>query len=193
MLANVDITAMAIPDFVAGFVYGMTGDNNLDEIQKCFQGGELVAEEVEIGISDIKKGGVDNDIQAGIQFAMAVTQMPAALKTCENMDENIAVIEDWASVFENPKELAKKLAMHYAMHHAKIQDDIKTLETDWDSQDYFKAGQDLADISVLALGPIQTGNGFGDNIPCPDNWNLTTEQIALLVSGFMYVYTGHDD
>ena len=119
--------------------------------------------------------------------------MPAALKTCENMDENIAVIEDWASIFEKPKKLAESLVAHYMMHRMKIQDDIKTLETDWDSQDYFKAGKDLADISVLALGPIQTSNGFGDNLPCPDNWDLTTEQIALLVSGFMYVYTGHDD
>jgi hypothetical protein len=36
MLTNVDITAMAIPDLVAGFIYGMTGDNHLTEIEACF-------------------------------------------------------------------------------------------------------------------------------------------------------------
>ena len=32
--------AMAVPDFVAGFIYGMTGDNHLSEIEACYQGGE---------------------------------------------------------------------------------------------------------------------------------------------------------
>lgn len=28
--------AMALPDFIAGFIYGMTGDNDLVEIESCF-------------------------------------------------------------------------------------------------------------------------------------------------------------
>merc|ERR1712038_310035 len=109
MLANVDITAMAIPDFVAGFVYGMTGDNNLTEIEACFQGGELMEQE-------IKTGGTDYDIQAALQFALAATQIPVALNTCKGMTDDIQAIEDWASVFTNPTELAAKLAKPYAIH-----------------------------------------------------------------------------
>ena len=137
MLANVDITAMAIPDFVAGFVYGMTGDNNLTEIEACFQGGELMEEEIKTGIADIKHGGTDYDIQAALQFALAATQIPVALNTCKNMDDDIKAIEDWASVFTNPTELAAKLAKHYAIHQKQIKADIATLETDWDSAKYF--------------------------------------------------------
>lgn len=48
-------------DFVAGFMFGMTGDNQLTEIESCFNGGELMYTEVEAGIADIKKGGWDND------------------------------------------------------------------------------------------------------------------------------------
>ena len=33
-VANVGVTDIA--DFVAGFVYGMTGDNQLTEIEACF-------------------------------------------------------------------------------------------------------------------------------------------------------------
>ena len=195
MLTNtVDITAMAIPDFVAGFVYGMTGNNNLDEIQKCYQGGEPMVDEIETGIADIKKGGLDNDIQAGLQFGLAVTQIPPALKTCEGMGDDLAAIEDWASVFEKPKELAEKLATHYALHHKKIQGDIQTLETDWDAQSYFKAGQDLAEISTLALGPIKK-NAYGD-VPCKlangDEFTLTTVEIADYIAGFMAGFGGSD-
>ena len=36
---------LAVPEFVAGFIYGMTGDNHLEEIETCMQGGEdLIAD-----------------------------------------------------------------------------------------------------------------------------------------------------
>ena len=64
------IEAMAVPDFVAGFVYGMTGDNHLTEIEACYQGGELMYNEIETGIADIKKTGWDNDVQGALNFAL---------------------------------------------------------------------------------------------------------------------------
>ena len=62
MLANIDMPVMAIPDFVAGFVYGLTGDNDLTEIEACYQGGEVMEQEIMQGIADIKHGGTDYDI-----------------------------------------------------------------------------------------------------------------------------------
>lgn len=62
MLSNVEngkITAGA--DFVAGFMYGMTTDNKLTEIEACYAGGPLMFDEIEAGIADIKQGGWNND------------------------------------------------------------------------------------------------------------------------------------
>jgi len=179
MLANVDITALAIPDFVAGFVYGLTGDNNLAEIEACYQGGEVMATEIEAGIADIKIGGTDHDIQAGLQFALAATQIPTALKTCEGMTDDLNAIEQWASIFKDPASLAKKLALHYARHKSQIQADISTLESDWDTQKYFDAGKDLADLATLAIGPISSG--LEDVIDC----GLNDAMVADLMAGFM--------
>ena len=39
LLQVVDLDLMAVPDFVAGFMYGMTGNNHLTEIESCFKGG----------------------------------------------------------------------------------------------------------------------------------------------------------
>ena len=46
--------AMAVPDFVAGFIYGMTGDNNLTEIEACFQGGEQIVSDSQAAVVDFK-------------------------------------------------------------------------------------------------------------------------------------------
>ena len=112
--------------------------------------------EIEAGIADIKKGGWDNDTQAALQFGLAVLQIPQALSTCENMDEDIAAIESWAQIFTDPAKLSATLAKHYAFHKSEIKADITTLETDWDASSYFQAGDDLAALMTLAVGPIES-------------------------------------
>ena len=36
---QVGLPAEAIPDFIAGLIYGFTGDNDLEEIEACYSGG----------------------------------------------------------------------------------------------------------------------------------------------------------
>ena len=33
------VDVMAVPDYIAGWIYGMTGDNHLTEIETCYTGG----------------------------------------------------------------------------------------------------------------------------------------------------------
>ena len=37
--AMVGMDVMAVPDFVAGLIYGFTGSNDLEEIEACYNGG----------------------------------------------------------------------------------------------------------------------------------------------------------
>lgn len=45
---------MAIPDFVAGFIYGMTGDNHLTEIEACWSGSTDTISDAEKLIKDVE-------------------------------------------------------------------------------------------------------------------------------------------
>lgn len=40
--AMVGCDVLAVPDFVAGLIYGFTGDNDLAELEACYQGGKQV-------------------------------------------------------------------------------------------------------------------------------------------------------
>lgn len=136
--------------------------------------------EIEKGIADIKKGGWDNDTQAALQFGLAALQIPQSLSTCENMDTDIAAIEAWAQIFTDPSKLATVLAKHYAFHKAEIQGDITTLETDWDADLFFQAGDDLAALMTVAVGPIETT--WNDLLLPP--LNLVPDFTAGLIYGF---------
>lgn len=41
----VELDVMAVPDFIAGFIFGLTGDNKLTEIEQCYSGGQGIVTE----------------------------------------------------------------------------------------------------------------------------------------------------
>jgi len=90
------VDPMAVPEFLAGFIYGMTGDNDLTEIESCYVASKELENWIQLAIGDLKKGGTNNDIQAAIEFGMAALILPQSLSTCEGMDDDIAAITEWA-------------------------------------------------------------------------------------------------
>lgn len=154
--SSLAIDVMAIPDFVAGFIYGMTGDNDLTEIEACFQGTQEMYNEITTGIADIEKGGWDNITQGVLYFAIALLEIPDALKTCENMDEDITAIEQWFSVFKDPSSLAADVSKALLFHKNQVMADASAIEADWEATNYFQSGVDLADLMTLVLGPIES-------------------------------------
>ena len=143
---------MAAPEFVAGFVYGMTGDNNLEEIETCMQGGEDLFNDIQTAFYDLTEG---NFIAALTEIGGIVAEFQTDLTNCENMDQDIYAIEQWAQIFTEPVELAETLAKNMLFHSSEIYADIATCEADWMNGDYFGSGTALADALTVAVGPIE--------------------------------------
>ncbi len=147
--------AMAVPDFVAGFIYGMTGDNHLTEIEACYQGGQQVVTDAQTAVADFKNG----DWFKGIKDAgTAWNEIGSAMTTCSGMDDDIAAIEAWANIFTQPVELSETVAKRWLLHGRQIKKDIAKEEADWAAGDYFDAGVDTALALTLAVGPIEPVN-----------------------------------
>ena len=49
---NVEI--LSVPEFVAGFLYGITGDLNLTEVEACYQGAQTLEPFIQKMIADVK-------------------------------------------------------------------------------------------------------------------------------------------
>lgn len=144
---------MAVPDFVAGFVYGMTGDNHLMEIEACYDGGSDVVADVQKAVSKIESGSY---ITGFAEVGKIIYEFPATLTTCKNMDSDIAAIESWATIFTEPEELAKTVGTNWLKHHKTIKKDLAAESADWATGDYFQAGIDTALAMTEAVGPIPT-------------------------------------
>jgi hypothetical protein len=47
------------------------------------------------------------------------------------MDEDIAAIEEWATIFSDPKKLTATVSKNYLLHKKKIDADIDTCKADY--------------------------------------------------------------
>ena len=144
----VDVDAMAVPDFIAGVIFGLTGDNHLDEIRTCYKGGDTIVNDAKIALDDMKSGSY---LQAIQEVGDIINQFPTALTNCKNMDDDFAEIEDWASIFTKPVSLVAEASKNWLLHHKKVKADIAQEEADWHAGQYFDAGKDTASAIDLLV------------------------------------------
>ena len=144
----------AAPQLIAGIVMGLTAENHLPEIEKCLDSGELIAYEVERGVADIKKGGLENYVLAAVEFGLVFKQLSGSLKNCEGMQDDIAEIEEWSKIFLDFKELAYKVTYSLTKNRKEAIQDLIHTRADWEAKNYFNTRVDVSTLMTLALGPI---------------------------------------
>ena len=87
---------MAVPDFVAGFLLGMTGDNQLTKIEACYQGGDRVLMYTKPALSDFMSGHFFKDIKAA---GVVWNKLSSSMHTCKGISDDVTVVEAWAKIF----------------------------------------------------------------------------------------------
>jgi len=137
--------------FVAGFIYGMVGDNHLTEIEQCYTSTEPLITDVENFMHNLENLKI---IAAFEDLEKFVFNFQMDLAPCKNVSDDIASIKAWADQFKDIKTLISTISKHALVHMKGIKKDIASEKADWSAGNYFKAGADIADAVTLALGPM---------------------------------------
>jgi hypothetical protein len=161
-----------IIDFTGGLIYGLTGDNHLDELQNCMNVSEPMLEDFENLITDISAFHVGSAIA---DLGDIIWQLPVAFAGCNDMSDDIQAIEDWAQIFKQPVSLAEEVAKNWIFHGVAIEANIDKTKADWTAGSYESSGEDAAAVLVGLLGPINPAYGTLDAHLIPD-----------MVAGFVY-------
>ena len=90
---DLGLDLMMLPDLAAGFVYGMTGDNNLTEFEACYSGVAPLEQYLMAALKDVEAFHL---IKAMKQFEMFVYHLQQDVAPCENLSGDIQKIEQWA-------------------------------------------------------------------------------------------------
>ena len=77
-----------------------------------------------------------------VEQLMAVAQaVPGELATCKSVTSDLSAVEAWAKGI-NKATVEKNLLLH----HAKIEDDVKEVESDFNAGKYMDSGKAAADV-----------------------------------------------
>lgn len=139
---------------LAGFIYGMTEENHLTEIEACYGGSKDITREITTAISEFKAGGWNNITQGVLNVLLAALQIPQELSACK-LGDDITAIEEWAQVFTNKTKLISTVSKHYLFHKSEVQADLTKLEADYAAAEFFHTGEDIADLMTVLVGPIK--------------------------------------
>jgi hypothetical protein len=81
-------------------------------------------------------------------------EYPDTLSNCKNLDEDLATINDWATIFTPPEALAKTAGKNFLLHRKTIMSDINDEKDHWASGQYFNAGIDTA-MALTEIIPME--------------------------------------
>jgi len=176
-----------LPKFLGGFVWGMTGENHLEEIEACYEGTDMMWHEINFAIQEFQKNTTDDLIQGILEIGIIGLQIPQTLKKCKNMGDDIDAIKEWASIFSDPLHLSERISKNVALHRKHVQADIAEMQQLEDVDEPWKAGVVAADLVTTVVGPITptypTINSIvGRTVGAP--WYCVPDFIAGMIYGF---------
>ena len=161
-------------EFVAGVMYGLIQKDDLPEIQKCLTNGEKLEVEITNALSDFSKGDIQDMIKAVQEFGMIIQELPQDLQDCENIEDDVKKIETWAAIFANPVTLVTTLTKNLLANWKEVSAEITKTTSDYNAAKYYDAGEDVADVVVLAVGPISAAEQADAEI----DWELLNAHLA---------------
>ena len=113
----VAIKPISVPEYLAGFIYGMTGNNHLDLINTCVQNADVFAVDLKNTIENLKE---EKKLFFDFDLKKLRTDKDQVKMLCKGMDSDLNQIETWAQQLKNPKELAKTAGQSYLIHRKEI-------------------------------------------------------------------------
>jgi hypothetical protein len=144
------LTTVQYNEMLAGVVYGILDKNNETEIETCLIDGEDEA---------IAVFGVFEDYRHGrwIEGSRAMEQVVAAIPTLklvcskETLMPDVLSLEAWATFFEQPTaDVESQIKKNVLRHSIALTLDLHTAETYWNAGEFFKFGEEVGIMAVIA-------------------------------------------
>ena len=147
-----DLPTTAMPDFVTGFIFGLTNHNHTN-ISDCYQAPspDLLSYEVQTGVNALNQGKeLKHFVTAGAAFGMFIQSFESTLTTCDGLQDDLDWINKWSAILNDPETLGWTITENSVTYKASILVDRNFLLIDWYTdidQHYYWAGVDVANLS----------------------------------------------
>ena len=162
-----DLPSHAVPDFIAGFIDGVTGHNHQSEIEACYYapGAKHLDMEIQTGVK-LMKGSLLSNMGAAPFFLGMIATFPKALMPCGEIEgltqDEIACLTLLAGLAKPPQDLGFALTKTVMTNTEKVSQHKIDVPTNWDKKMYMESGQALAELIKLLLNTDESENTISE-------------------------------
>jgi len=129
--------------------------DELKDLKDCWTGGVLIEHQIAAAIKLFEKGGKINMTKAIFSLKDVVMELPKEISDCKSVVKDVAAISGWGAAVSG-LFLPAKIGTNLITHHSAIFAHFKALKSDIADKNYWKMGEDVADILSVAIGPVHT-------------------------------------
>ena len=120
--------------FLAGFIDEFAGGNHLPELQTC---GSDAAEEVQMLMLGIFRNiHIKDYFHATMAVLAFVSDFPHMLDDCENMDDDVKAIKEWADRIDSIPKIVEVVTKQFKENKEQIEEKIGNEKSDWAAGNY---------------------------------------------------------
>jgi hypothetical protein len=149
---NIPFGQAAVPEFMAGFMFGMTGvQDNWNELKTCFQNTHQFYQELGNAWSHYKQ---EDYYEASEDMATIFEMLPSETTHCTDLIGFTTSVLAWGRIWKSKHELTELVGQNYAIHEDGIKTAIMAAERDCAAQRFFDCGLDVAVVMTDTVGPI---------------------------------------
>ena len=159
-----DLPDHAAPDFIAGFINGVTGHEYQTDIRGCYlaDGSKHLMMEMQMGVKLMSKNSIMMDMAAAPLFLGFIASFPKTLTTCAQIEtltkDEIDCLVMLAGLAHPPKELGFSLTKTIITNRDKVQELKNGVPQNWNDQKFMESGQSLAELIKTLLAPAPVEN-----------------------------------
>ena len=177
------VDANMITQFLSGLLTQFEVDNNLPELQACTTG---AGPEVQLALTVLEDYKNKKTVKMASDIAKFTAGLPAVLSTCKSMTDDLARLEQWASIFTDQTELVSTITKHILAHPVPVAKDVKAAMADWQSGDYYNTGVEVAKLIEIAIGPVPKMMGAMIDL-------IELMSIPEFIGGFVFALLGESN
>jgi len=144
-----------VPDFTAGLIMGFTGNDHRAQLEGCMTNLQPLADDAMKTLADLK---AFHFLAVAGDIGNFIWMLPNAVSSCEQLTQlnaDLQVMLNWAEILKHPMKVSKIASKNWLFHGTEIKADITTEQADWNSGDYYGAGEYTAK-AMLGLVPLSS-------------------------------------
>jgi hypothetical protein len=181
---NFDTEAKAVASFIEGFLFRLTGDTKLTNVEGCYKGTKKVVDDLEAILAAISASEYR---QTATDVAAIITDILADLDTCKAITTDVASVKTWAVSMKSPLYDLEVVGENYLLHREVINDDVTQELAAWKDGNFYQAGVKTADALATLLGPVEP---VEPKIYTVSSTEDEVKHAATYVAGLLFRLTG---